>query len=200
MEIFKYGDTEINYLKKKDKKLSAAIERIGIIEREVIPDLFTALVSSVVNQQISNKAAATVWDRLSRSAGDITAENLIILGPEKIQKCGMSLRKAKYIEGIAEAVAGGELNIDELTKMTDDEIINRLTKLKGIGIWTAQMLLIFSMQRPDVISWDDLAIRRGLCNLYGHKSIDKVLFNKYKKRYSPYASVASLYIWAVSVE
>lgn len=200
MEIFKYGETEINYLKKKDKKLSVAIDRIGIIEREVTPDLFTALVSSIVSQQISNKAASTVWGRLCNLLGDINPKSIIEADVAEIQKCGMSVRKATYIKNIGEKVYSCELNIEEFHNLSDSDIIQKLSALHGIGVWTAEMLLIFSMERPDVVSWGDLAIRRGMCNLYHHKELTKTQFDRYKKRYSPYGSVASLYLWALSVE
>jgi len=200
LEIFKYCETEINYLKKKDKKLSVAIDRIGIIEREVIPDLFTALVSSIVSQQISNKAAATVWGRLCNLLGDINPKSIIEADVAEIQKCGMSVRKATYIKNIGEKVNSCELDIEEFHNLSDSDIIQKLSALHGIGIWTAEMLLIFSMERPDVVSWGYLAIRRGMCNLYHHKGLTKTQFDRYKKRYSPYGSVASLYLWALSVE
>lgn len=200
MAIFIYGEAEINYLKRKDKKLSIAIDRIGKIEREVTPDLFTALVSSIVSQQISNKAAATVWGRLCSLVGEITPKLIVEADINDIQKCGMSVRKASYIKNIGEKVYCGELNIDEFHNLSDNEIIKKLSALHGIGIWTAEMLMIFSMQRPNVVSWGDLAIRRGMCNLYHHKKLTKTQFERYKKRYSPYGSVASLYLWALSVE
>jgi len=200
MEIFKYGEKEINYLKKKDKKLALAIERIGIIEREVTPDLFTALLHSIISQQISNKAAVTVWGRLCQLVGEITPAALVQADPSEIQKCGMSVRKVSYIKNIAQVVESGELNIAEFPSLNDEEIIKKLSALHGIGVWTAEMLLIFSMQRPDVVSWGDLAIRRGICNLYHHQELTKAQFERYKKRYSPYGSVASLYLWAISVE
>ena len=200
MKIFEYGEKEINYLKKKDKKLSEAIDRIGKIERRVIPDLFEALISSIVSQQISNKAAETVWNRLVHLINDIRPESIIAEDINNIQKCGMSFRKASYIKNIAECVYSGELSIDELYHLSDDEVIKKLTALNGIGIWTAEMLMIFSMERPDIVSWGDLAIKRGLCRLYNHKELTKTQFERYKKRYSPYGSVASLYLWALSTE
>lgn len=200
MEIFKYGARELDYLKKKDKKLAAAIDRIGMIERQVISDLFTALISSIVAQQISSKAAATVWTRLQEKLGEITPGTINNTPAEQIQQCGITMRKAGYIKGIAEAAASGKLDLNQMTQLTDSEIIDRLSSLNGIGKWTAEMLLIFSMQRPDVVSWGDLAIQRGMMNLYGHKKLSRDQFSKYAKRYSPYGSVASLYLWALSVE
>ncbi|MDF2948886.1 MAG: DNA-3-methyladenine glycosidase [Sedimentibacter sp.] len=200
MEIFKYGETEISYLKKKDKKLSEAIDRIGKIERRVIPDLFTALINSIIGQQISSRAADTVWNRLIDLVGEIKPETIVDMDINDIQKCGMTVRKASYIKDIAESVYSGELNINELYNLSDEDIIKKLSLLNGIGVWTAEMLMIFSMERPDIVSWGDLAIRRGMCNLYHHKELTKKQFDSYKKRYSPYGSVASLYLWALSVE
>lgn len=200
MEIFKYGETEINYLKKKDKKLSQAINRIGKIERRVIPDLFAALINGIIGQQISSKAADTVWNRFINLVGEINPKTVILTDINDIQKCGMTVRKATYIKDIAENVYSGELDINELNNLSDEEVIKKLSSLNGIGVWTAEMLMIFSMERPDIVSWGDLAIRRGMCNLYHHKELTKKQFERYKKRYSPYGSVASLYLWALSVE
>lgn len=199
MEIFEYGQKEIEYLKGKDKKLSAAIDKIGIIKRRVTPDTFTALVSSVVSQQISSKAAATVWNRLYELLGGITPESITKADLSQIQRCGMTERKAGYIKGIADAAISGEVDFNTLHILTDQEIIEKLSSLHGVGVWTAEMLLIFSLCRPDVVSYSDLAIRRGMMNLYGLKDLSKEKFQRYKKRYSPYGSVASLYLWALSV-
>ena len=103
MAIFEYDQSSIEYLQKKDKKLGAAIERIGRVERQVIPDLFTALVHSIVGQQISKQAAATVWNRVQEYFGEITPARVAVASSEEIQQLGMSLRKATYIKGVAEA-------------------------------------------------------------------------------------------------
>lgn len=200
MPIFKYGSLELNYLKNQDKKLGEAITRIGFIEREVIPDLFTALVNSIVSQQISSKAAATVFNRIQERAGIISPQTIAALDLAEIQSCGLSMRKAGYIKGLAQAVEAGDLNLAALQELPDHEIIKHLSALNGIGKWTAEMLLIFSLQRPDVVSWGDLGIQRGMMNVYGLKSINKEQFAKYRKRYSPYGSVASFYLWAIARE
>lgn len=100
MHLFQYGKAEIDHLKSRDKKLGRAIDRIGMIERQVMPDLFKALVHSVVAQQISSKAAATVWGRLCGKLSDVTPRNVASTEVSEIQKCGLSMRKAKYIKGI----------------------------------------------------------------------------------------------------
>jgi len=194
---FKYGDTEMTYLRRKDKKLGAVIDRIGIIQRRVNPALFSALVESIVGQQISNKAASTVCDRLDALCG-MDSHRLHALSLEQIQACGMSMRKATYIKNVVEAAVSKAIDFDELLKKSDDEIIAILTAIKGIGVWTAEMLLIFSLMRPNVVSYGDLAIRRGMMQLYGLKELSKERFARYTKRYAPYGSVASLYLWELS--
>ncbi len=199
MPFFAYGQKEIDYLKKKDKKLGAAIERIGFIERETKPDVFTAMVDSIISQQISSKAADTVLERLFALLGDITAEQIAATEAERIQQCGMTMKKAVYIKSLAEKVLCGEMDLAELCSLPDDAVVKRLVSLDGIGVWTAEMLLLFSLGRPDVVSYGDLAIRRGMMNLYNLKALPKNKFDYYRRRYSPYGSVASLYLWELSV-
>lgn len=129
--FFEYGQKEIDYLKRKDKKLGAAIDRIGIIQREVIPDPFTALISSVVGQQISSKAADTVWSRLIHLLGDITPDRIAQAELIAIKDCGMSVRKAEYIQGIAEAAISGTVDFKTLSSLSDEEIIKKLSSLRG---------------------------------------------------------------------
>jgi len=195
---FEYGTRELEYLKKKDRRLAALIEKKGMIYREIISDPFTALVSSIVSQQISNKAAETVWTKLIRLAQQITPQHIAALDNQAIQQCGMTMRKAEYIKGIAEAALNGEVDFRALRTMSDEEIIKQLSALKGVGVWTVEMLLIFSLNRLDVISYKDLAICRGIMKLYGLSSLSKEEFDKYRERYSPYASVASLYLWELA--
>jgi len=194
---FEYGKKEIDYLSKKDKKLGAAIEQIGHIKREVRPDVFTALVKSVVSQQISTKAADTVWARLNEKC-EITANNLYDMSLEDVQSCGMSMRKAEYIKNIAAAGVHKMVDFDALVHMDDQEVIEELTTLKGVGVWTVEMLLTFSLCRPNIVSYGDLAIRRGMMLLYGHNELPKERFERYAKRYAPYGSVASFYLWEIS--
>ncbi len=200
MIVFQYGQAEIAYLCGQDRRLGQAIERIGRVERPVIPDMFTALISSIVHQQISNKAAATVWNRVVKRFGPVLPEAIAAIPLEDIQQCGMSLRKAGYIKSIAQAVVSKELILPELNQLSDDEVIQKLSGLPGVGVWTAEMLMIFSMQRPDIVSWHDLAIRRGIMNLYGLSELKRSQFDEYRKHYSPYGSVASLYLWQISKE
>jgi len=195
---FEYGEKEISYLYKKDKKLAVAINQIGIIKREVNPDLFSALVHSIVGQQISTKAHKTIWERMKVGLAEITPEKVLNCSEAELQGYGISFRKASYIKGAAEKVMDGTLNVGSLHAKQDEEICSELVQLPGIGLWTSEMLMLFSMQRPNILSFGDLAILHGMRLLYHHKEITKKLFEKYRKRYSPHCSVASLYLWAIA--
>ena len=195
---FEYGEKERTYLKSRDRKLGEVIDRLGKIERAVDTDLFSSLIRCIVGQQISTKAQQTIWKRMKESYGEVTPEVLHDATLEEIQSFGMSFRKAEYIKDMAERIFNGEFELDAIYEMTDREAIKSLSSLKGIGEWTAEMMLIFCLQRPDVFSFGDLAILRGMRMVYHHRRIDRKLFEKYRRRLSPYCSVASLYFWAVA--
>lgn len=198
-KYFEYGEKEISYLSQKDRILGEAIARLGKVERTVIPDLFQALVFAVIGQQISAKAAETIWNRL-RNEGEITPSGILEISSEAIQRCGLTYRKVSNLKEIADAVYSGSFNLTELKILTDSQVIKSLSTLKGIGTWTAEMLLLNSMERPDVVSFGDIAIKRGMMKLYGLSEITRDQFQDYRRRYSPYGSVASIYLWRISFE
>lgn len=195
---FQYTTKETDYLSQKDKRLGEAIQKVGPIQREVDTDLFSAVVHHIIGQQISTKAQATIWQRMQEALGSVDAEHILAAGVPQLQKLGMTFRKAEYITDFAQKVQNGKFDLEEIWQKPDEEVIRELSSLKGIGVWTAEMILLFCMQRPDVFSYDDLAIQRGLRMLYHHRKIDRKLFAKYHRRFSPYCSVASLYLWAIA--
>lgn len=197
-DYFQYGETEIAHLKRRDKRLAEVIDKIGRVKRQVIPDLFTALVHCIVGQQISTKAHETIWQKMQAAFGNITPKAIDTLSLEELQSFGITFKKAAYIQLAAHKILTGEFDIHALYSMTDEEVCTRLSELDGIGVWTAEMLMLHSMQRPNILSYGDLAILRGLRMIYHHRKIDRKLFEKYRKRFTPYGSVASLYLWAVS--
>ncbi len=196
--FFQYGAEEVNWLKAKDSLLGEAMEQIGHIHRPVIPDVFMSLVKSIVGQQISTKAQVTVWNRMLDRFSPFTPETIGTATEEELQGAGISMRKAVYIKEMADSVLTGRLALHSLNSLSDEEVCATLTQIKGIGVWTAEMVMTFSMERKDIISWGDLAIHRGLRMLYRHRRITPELFRKYQRRYSPYATVASLYLWAIA--
>ena len=195
---FADGEKEISYLKSKDEKLAEVIDQIGMIERETDTDLFSSVIHHIIGQQISTKAQATIWQRMQEDLGEVKAETILSVDISKLQSYGITFRKAEYITDFAKKVHNGICDLDAVWQMSDEEAIRELSSLKGIGVWTAEMILLFCMQRPDIFSYDDLAIQRGLRMIYHHRKIDRKLFEKYRRRFSPYCSVASLYLWAVS--
>ena len=195
---FTYGETEVSYLRQKDKRLCEVIDRIGHIDRTVDLDLFSSVAHHIIGQQISTKAQTTIWKRMQDALGTVNAETLLAAGVPKLQGLGMTFRKAEYITDFAKKVHAGAFDLDAVEHMSDEEAIRELSSLKGIGVWTAEMILLFCLQRPDIFSFDDLAIQRGLRMVYHHREIGRERFEKYRRRFSPYCSVASLYFWAVA--
>lgn len=195
---FKYDEESIGYLTEKDPVLGKAIKRIGKIERPVQTDLYESLVNSIVGQQISTAAHKTIWNRIVDFYGQVTPEKICATTVEDFQKFGVSFRKAEYILDNSQKILSGDFNIHSLHNKSDAQVIKELSELKGIGIWTAEMLMIFCMQRQDILSYGDLAILRGMRLLYRHRKISREQFEKYRRRYSPYGSIASLYLWAIA--
>ena len=182
---FSYGESEVNYLRRKDKRLCAVIDQIGHIDRAVDTDLFSSVIHHIIGQQISTKAQATIWQRMQDALGDVNAETILSAGVPRLQALGMTFRKAEYITDFAEKVHTGAFDLDAVERMSDKDAIEALRVLKGIGVWTAEMILLFCLQRPDIFSYDDLAIQRGLRMVYHHREIDRALFEKYRRRFSP---------------
>jgi DNA-3-methyladenine glycosylase II len=200
VRYFEYDDEAVSYLKAKDAKLGAAIDAVGHVNREMMEEgnLFAAIVHHIIGQQISSAAQTTVWARFQEKLGDVTPATVNAATIEQLQSCGTSYKKAGYIKGFAEKVESGEFDLDAVEHMTDAEAVKALSSLPGIGEWTAEMLLLFCLGRPDILSFGDLAIHRGMRIVYHHRKVTRKMFEKYRRRYSPYGSVASLYLWAIS--
>lgn len=184
------------FLIEADSKFSPIISAVGDIEVELEPDLFVSLVSTIVGQQLSNKVLEIIWNRFDTLLqGEVTPEKILNLPDEKIREVGISYRKIEYIKNLAQKVLNGELDLVALESFSDQEVIEKLVELKGIGVWTAEMLLIFSLGRNDVFSVRDLGLRRGVTRLYdlGDVSDDEVA--KIAAKWSPYRTFASLYLW-----
>lgn len=130
--------------------------------------------------------------------GEVAPSAVCAAAEEGLQSCGITFTKARYIKSCAEKVASGQFDLDAVREMDDAEAIAALSSLEGVGVWTAEMLLLFCLGRPDILSYGDLAIRRGMRMVYHHRKVTREMFERYRRRYSPYGSVASLYLWAIS--
>ena len=196
---FEYGDEAVDYLKARDRRLAEAIDAVGHVYREMEEgNLFAGIVHHIIGQQISAAAQATVWARLQESLGEVTPATVNAAATEQLQSCGTTFKKVGYIKGFAAKVEAGEFDVDAVEHMDDAQAIAALSSLDGIGTWTAEMLLLFNLGRPDILSFGDLAIHRGMRMVYHHRKVTREMFERYRRRYSPYGSVASLYLWAVS--
>ena len=181
-QYFAYGDRETDYLRQRDSKLAEAIERLGRPRRRVMPDLFQALTWSILGQQISTKACEAVWSRMLAGLGEVTPGRVMEESVASLQKFGTSFRKAGYIHSIAEQIVTGAFDLDALREMDDAEVCERLCTLPGVGVWTAEMIMLHSMQRPDIVSYGDLAIRRGMCRVYHHRKLTREMFERHRRR------------------
>ena len=161
-------------------------------------EAYGALLRSIVGQQLSTKAARTIYERLTAlfDGRTPTPAELLAADPEKVRSAGLSRPKVGYLRSLAEHVESGELALDRLTELPDDEVSEQLTAVKGLGQWTADMFLIFHLRRPDVLPVGDLGIRRAVERAYGLPEIpDAAQVLEIGEPWRPHRSLASLYLW-----
>jgi DNA-3-methyladenine glycosylase II len=187
----------IHHLKRSDPILSEIIERVGdyaIRFRE--PD-FETLVKSIVYQQLSGRVASVIFERLSKGAGGkITPENILKLRPSRMRTLGLSTQKTAYIRDLARHTRDGIVVFEELQGLSDQEVIDRLTRVKGIGVWTVHMFLIFALRRTDILPTGDLGIRNAIRKAYGLAELPSPSeMEQIADRWRPYCTVASWYLW-----
>lgn len=195
--IFPITEEMLTELKAKDDRLACVIHHVGMIEREVFDDLFIALVHSIVSQQISNAALQTVWKRLCICVGVITPEAICACSEDSLRQCGLSLRKVEWLKEMSQKVLDQSFDLESIYSMSDEEAIETLIQLKGIGRWSAEMICIFALQRVNILSLDDLGIRKGLCRLYHLDTLTKKQGRMFQQRFAPYNTIASFYLWYV---
>ena len=193
----------VEHLRKADDTLAELIDRLGPLDEEERrrgrpADAYGALLRSIVGQQLSTKAARSIYGRVTELFGGRTPtpEELLAADPEQVRGAGLSRPKVAYMRSLAEHVVSGELELDRLDERSDERIVEELTAVKGLGQWTADMFLIFHLRRPDVLPVGDLGIRRAVERAYGLPGIpapEEV--EMLGERWRPYRSLASLYLW-----
>jgi DNA-3-methyladenine glycosylase II len=184
----------------KDKKLKAVIEKQGVISYTTHSDLYTSLLSSIVSQQLSVKAADTIWNRFADLFPNQDPLPKLVLKktPEQLRAVGLSFQKAGYIQNIARFALDHGFDHGVLKKLDDEELVEHFTQIKGVGKWTVQMLLMFTMGRMDVFPEDDLGIQMGIKKIYGLTSEKKELkadMHRIAAKWSPYRTIACRYVW-----
>jgi DNA-3-methyladenine glycosylase II len=189
------------HLMASDPVMAALIDRVGPFKMTASADHFRMLTRSICSQQISVAVAKAIMGRLEQVACgescELTPERILKLPVETLRACGLSARKAEYVRALAQHVAEGRLPLgDAMHVLPDEEVIKALVAVRGIGVWTAQMFLMFSLARPDVLPHDDFGIRSGMQKLYRLKELPKrPAMDKIGRRWRPYATIACWYIW-----
>lgn len=203
----------LNHLRKSDPVMRAIIERVGPYRITYREPTFHSLARAIAYQQLNGKAASTIFARFTALAGDpLTPEGILKLTPEQMRGVGLSKQKSSYLLDMAERAGRGELDFLRVPEMTDDEVIEHLTQVKGVGVWTAHMFLMFSLQRANILPTGDFGIRMAMFRHYLDKSLAKsngaskkrkrkiklpspVQMEKIAKCWEPYRSVACWYLW-----
>jgi DNA-3-methyladenine glycosylase II len=187
----------INHLKKSDPVLSAIIERVGPCRMEFGPPEFHSLAEAIVYQQLNGKAAVTIFKRFAALAGDpVTPKGILKLTNAQMRSVGLSKQKTSYLKDMAERAARGELDFKRLPQMTDAEVIEHLTQVKGVGVWTAHMFLMFTLRRANVLPTGDYGVQVAMKKHYKKRKLPKPLqMEKIARAWEPYRSVACWYLW-----
>jgi DNA-3-methyladenine glycosylase II len=188
----------LRHLRRRDAVMRTVISAVGPFTLAPDRDRFRMLVRSIISQQISGKAARSIRMRLENlvSPARMTPERLADLSFEELRAVGLSSQKASYLHDLSAKVTAGDVRLNRTGRMSDDEVIAELTQVKGIGVWTAQMFLMFSLGRLDVFPHDDLGIKMALKNLYGLPELpDKATSHRIATPWRPYATIASWYCW-----
>ncbi len=190
-------DLAIAHLKKTDKKLAAVIKQVGRLDYHKQQIGFNAFVRIIVGQQLSGTVADAIYKKVCRAAGCRTASITAFrkLDDASFREAGLSFAKIRAVRDLIEKIDSGFLNVRRFPRMTDEEIAETITQVKGLGPWSAQMYLMFTLGRLDIFAAGDLGIQKGICNLYGVDRNDTD-FEEFGERFRPYRTVACWYIWA----
>jgi len=185
------------HLKKSDPVLRAIIERVGPCRMEFGPAEFCSLAEAIVYQQLNGKAAVTIFRRLAELAGEpITPEGILKLSDQQLRGVGLSKQKSAYLKDLAAKTAAGLLNFSRLPELSDEEVIKHLTQVKGIGVWTAHMFLIFSLRRPNILPTGDYGLQMAVKKHYRKRKLPKPQdMEKIARAWEPYRSIACWYMW-----
>jgi DNA-3-methyladenine glycosylase II len=195
-----YWDEACKHLAKRDRVMRKLIPKFGDGRLQSRGNAFTTLARSIVGQQISVKAAQTVWDRFTSLLQDTPAsllpENVLSLGVQRIRGAGLSARKVEYLCDLAQHFQSGAVHVDQWQRMDDEAIIEELVAIRGIGRWTAEMFLIFHLLRPNVLPLDDVGLLKGISvNYFSGEPVSRAEAREVGDAWAPFRSVATWYIW-----
>ena len=191
-----YWDDACKHLMKKDRVMKRLIPQFGDATLQTRGDAFTTLARSIVGQQISVKAAQTVWDRFAKLPRKVTPANVLKLKVDDMRAAGLSARKVEYLVDLALKFDAGAVHVKSWEEMDDEAIIAELVSIRGIGRWTAEIFLMFHLMRPNVLPLDDVGLINGISkNYFSGESVSRSDAREVAAAWSPYCSVATWYIW-----
>jgi len=187
----------VNHLKKSDPVLRAIIERVGPCRMNFDEPEFSSLAEAIVYQQLNGTAAATIFNRFAALAGEpLTPEGILKLSDAQLRSVGLSKQKSAYLKDLSAKTSAGLLDFSRLPELSDDEVIEHLTQVKGVGVWTAHMFLMFSLRRPNVLPTGDYGVQVAIKKHYKKRKLPKPKdMEKIAKAWEPYRSVACWYMW-----
>jgi DNA-3-methyladenine glycosylase II len=187
----------ILHLKKADPILAAIIERIGPCRMAFSEPTFHSLAEAILYQQLNGKAAVKIFDRFTAAAGDpLTPSGILKLTDPQMREVGLSRQKTSYLRDLAEKTQAGLLEFERMSEMTEEDVITHLTRVKGIGVWTAHMFLMFTLRRPDILPVGDYGVQAAIKKHYKKRKWPKPdVMGKIAKPWAPYRSVACWYLW-----
>ena len=187
----------INHLKKSDPVLAAIIETIGPCKMQFGEPTFHSLAEAILYQQLNGKAAVTIFNRFTALAGDpLTPEGILKLTDTQMRGVGLSKQKTSYLRDLSEKTKAGLLEFERLPELSEQQVIEHLTQVKGIGVWTAHMFLMFTLRRPDILPTGDYGVQAAIKKHYGKRKWPKpAVMEKIARPWAPYRSIACWYLW-----
>jgi len=187
----------INHLKKSDPVLATIIERVGPFRMNYDEPTFHSLAEAIVYQQLNGKAAVTIFKRFTDLAGEpVTPQGITKLTDEQMRSVGLSKQKSGYLRDMAQRTLNGRLDFTRLSELSDEEVIKHLTQVKGVGVWTAHMFLMFTLKRPNVLPTGDFGVQTAIKKHYNKRKLPKpAQMEKIARPWEPYRSVACWYLW-----
>jgi len=187
----------IHHLRKCDPVLAAIIQRVGPFRMEYAPAEFSSLAEAIVYQQLNGKAAVTIFNRFTELAGEpLTPVGILKLTDQQLRAVGLSKQKSSYLKDLAAKAASGVLDFSRLPELPDEEVIEHLTQVKGVGVWTAHMFLMFSLRRPDVLPTGDYGVQMAMKKHYRKRKLPKPKdMERIARAWTPYRSIACWYLW-----
>lgn len=198
MEL-KTDEIILNYLKNKDGCFCFLENKYGLLSHKNELDLFSSFIFHFISQMLSNKVAKVIWNRFMELVQIVDPRHILSISDERLRIIGISNAKVSYIKDFCYEVANAKIDLNSLFALNDNEVISKLKQIKGVGEWTAEMICLFNLGRPNIFSYKDAALKKGIMLCHpNYKTLSRSRFDRLRKLYSPYCSYASLYFYKVN--